>query len=359
MAGADVPESARDSIRVALAGFGLAGRAFHAPFIATTPGLRLTHVLQRRATNAAAIDPAVQIVRDFDALLAPEAGIDLVVIATPNDTHAPLATRALEAGRHVVVDKPFALTSAECRRVAGLARERGLVLSVYHNRRWDGDFLTVRSLLRLGWLGPLQRFESRFDRHRPEVRAESWREQAVPGSGLTYDLAPHLLDQAFVLFGKPAALGARIAAERPAAVADDHFEITLRYESFEARLGATLLAEHPGPRFRVQGTLGEYERLGSDPQESRLRAGARPDEPRWGEDPQECWGAIRATVDGRVVEEKVPTLPGDYGAFYRNIRDAISGRAPLTVRPEEATETIRALEVAFESSRQGGGLLEF
>jgi scyllo-inositol 2-dehydrogenase (NADP+) len=345
--------------RVGLAGFGLGGRAFHAPFITTTPGLRLTHVFQRRGNEAAEIYPDVRVVRDFDALLPPDEGIDLVVIATPNETHAPLAARALEAGKHVVVDKPFAITSGDCERLTAVARQRGLTLSVYHNRRWDGDFLTVVTIIRRGWLGRLERFESRFDRYRPEVQLENWRNQALPGSGLTYDLAPHLLDQAFLLFGRPAALDARIAAERPTSVTDDSFEITLHYGPFEARLGASMMAERPAPRFRIQGALGVYERHGVDPQEARLRAGARPNEPGWGEDAADRWGAIRATIDGLAIAGTVRTLPGHYGSFYQNIRDAIHGRAPLSVTPEEATETIRALELAFESSRRGGCRLDY
>jgi scyllo-inositol 2-dehydrogenase (NADP+) len=346
-------------LRVGLAGFGLGGRAFHAPFITTTPGLRLTHVFQRRANDAAEIYPDVRVVRDFVALLSPDAAVDLVVIATPNETHAPYAARALEAGKHVVVDKPFAVTTADCERLTTLARQRGLILSVYHNRRWDGDFRTVSAIIGRGWLGRIERFESRFDRYRPEVQLDRWRNQALPGSGLTYDLAPHLVDQAFLLFGRPVALEARIATERPTSVTDDSFEITLHYERFEARLGAGMMAEPPGPRFRVHGTLGVYERHGVDPQEARLRAGARPDEPGWGEDAPDRWGAIRATIDGLAVAGTVRTLPGQYGGFYQNVRDAIQGRARLSVTPEDATETVRALELAFESSRRGGRRLDY
>lgn len=349
----------QESFRVGLAGFGLGGRAFHAPFITTTPGLRLTHVFQRRGNGAAGIYSDVRVVRDFEALLSPDAGVDLVVIATPNETHAPFAARALEAGKHVVVDKPFAITSADCERLIALARQRRLTLSVYHNRRWDGDFLTVAGIIRRGWLGPIERFESRFDRYRPDVQLDHWRSQPLPGSGLTYDLAPHLLDQAFLLFGRPAALDARIATERPTSVTDDRFEITLHYDRFQARLGAGMMADPPAARFRIQGSLGVYERHGVDPQEAHLRAGAQPNEPGWGEDAPDRWGAIRATIDGLAIDGTVRTLPGHYGQFYQNIRDAIRGRAPLCVTPENATETIRAVELAFESNRRGGRRLDY
>jgi predicted dehydrogenase len=347
------------AIRVGLVGFGLAGRAFHAPFIATNPRLQLTHVVTRRATAVTDFFPGVRTLGDVEGLLALTPRIDLVVIATPNATHAEIARGALQAGRHVVIDKPFTVTSEDGRRLAELADTRGLVLSAYHNRRWDGDFLTLAEIVRRGWIGAHTRFESRFDRFRPEVRAGAWREQPGPGSGLLFDLGPHLIDQALVLFGRPRALSASIAAERPGAQADDHFEITLHYQALEARLGAGMLANPPGPRFRISGVRGSYEKHGVDPQEELLRAGCAPAGPGWGEEPPERWGVLRGSVEGLEIDGRVRTLRGDYGRFYDNVCDAIEHRAALAVTAEQAVETVRAIELAFESSRAGAAVLQY
>jgi predicted dehydrogenase len=337
-----------------LAGFGLGGRAFHAPFISSSPRLRLTHILQRHGDDAAALYPGVQIVREFDALLEPGARLDLVVIATPNSTHASFAARAIEAGRHVVVDKPFALSVEEGRTMVEAARRAGRVLAPYQNRRWDGDFLTLRVLLERGWLGTVQAYESRFDRWRPEIRAGRWKELPSPGAGLLFDLGPHLVDQTLALVGLPSSVSASVSIERPGSLVDDRFEVALQYRDFTAKLGARLLAEEIGARFRISGSFGHYVKHGVDPQEALLRGGKRPSGPDWGVEPAARWGAIVATIDGLRVEGVLRTLPGHYGGFYDNLCDAIEGRAPLAVTPEDALRTLRIIELALESNRQGG-----
>lgn len=347
-----------DAIRVGLAGFGLGGRAFHAPFIAATPRLQLALVLQRHGDEAASLYPGVTVVRDFDALLDPSAEIDLVVIATPNSTHATLATRALRAGKHVIVDKPCATSSDEAHRLAETAERTGRMLAVYHNRRWDGDFLTVSALVDRGWFGELREFESRFDRYRPEVRTGLWKEQPSPGSGVLFDLGPHLIDQAVVLFGRPLALSAAIVTERAASRVDDHFEIALRYETFSVRLGAGMMMASPGPRFRVSGSLGTYIKRGTDPQEEALRAGARPGGPGWVAEPQDRWGTFEGALDGLHVDARVRTLPGSYSTFYDNVCDVIEERALLAVTPEQAIDTIRLIEIARESAARGGAEID-
>ncbi len=348
-----------EPIRTGVAGFGLGGRAFHAPFIAACPRLRLTHVLQRHGNEAAILYPGVTIVRDFDALLAPAAGIDLVVITTPNATHVPYAARAIQAGKHVVVDKPVSPTSDDARSLAAAAGAARRILAVFHNRRWDGDFLTVAALLARGWLGDLHSYESRFDRYRPDVREGSWKEQPSPASGLLYDLGPHLIDQALVLFGRPLAVSASITIERAGSLVDDHFEVALQYNGFAARLGAGTMARTPGPRFRVSGSRGEYVKHGLDPQEDALRAGTRPAGPGWISEPAERWGVLAASIEGLRVEGRLRTLPGSYGGFYENVCDAIEGRAPLAVTPEQAIETMHAIELARESSGHDGARIPY
>lgn len=341
-------------IRVGLAGFGLGGRAFHAPFIAANTRLHLTHILQRHGDDAADMYPGATIVRDFDALLAPAAALDLIVITTPNETHVPYAARAIEAGKHVVVDKPIAATSEEAKSLAVAADRARRILAVYHNRRWDGDFLTVAALLARGWLGDLKSFESRFDRYRPDVRQGSWKEQPSPSSGLLNDLGPHLIDQALVLFGRPLAVSGSIATERAGSLVDDHFEIALHYHGFAARLGAGTMASTPGPRFRISGSLGKYVKYGLDPQEDALRGGQRPAGPGWISEPAERWGALTASIDGLEVDGRLRTLPGSYSGFYENVCDAIEGLAALSVTPAQAIETIRTIELARESSGRNG-----
>jgi predicted dehydrogenase len=347
-----------DPLRVGLAGFGLGGRAFHAPFIAANPRLRLTHVLQRHGDDAADLYPGVKVVRDFDALLDPGAGVEVIVIATPNDTHAPLARRALHSGRHVVVDKPFALSIDEAQTVIDAAARAGRVAAPYQNRRWDGDFLTVRALLSRGWLGTIEAFESRFDRWRPEIRPGRWKELPSPGSGLLFDLGPHLVDQALALFGEPLSVSASLSRERPGSLVDDRFELALEYPGLTAKLGARLMASEPGARFSVSGSHGHYVKRGVDPQEARLRGGERPSGPDWGVESPAHWGALVATIDDMRIEGVLRTMPGNYGGFYENLADAIAGTASLAVTPADAMKTLSIIELAIESHRQDGASLE-
>lgn len=343
-----------EPLRVGLAGFGLGGRAFHAPFIANSPRLRLTHVLQRQGDGSAELYPGTNVVREFAELLDDRAGVELIVIATPNATHGPFAIRALEAGKHVVVDKPFAVSVDEGRAVVEAAARAKRVVAPYQNRRWDGDFLTLASLLARGWLGTIEAFESRFDRWRPELRQSTWKELPSPGSGLLLDLGPHLIDQTLVLFGRPDSVSARVATERPNSLVDDRFDVRLEYPRHTAKLAAGLMVREAGPRFRISGTLGHYVKHGVDPQEAALRDGKRPSGPDWGTEPPSNWGALVTTIDGLRIEGVVRTMPGNYGWFYDNVCDAIEGTAPLAVAPEDALTTLRIIELAIDSNRRNG-----
>jgi scyllo-inositol 2-dehydrogenase (NADP+) len=335
-------------LNVGLIGFGLAGRAFHAPLITATPALRLAAVVTSRADEVAGLYPQVRVMRSSEALLA-DLAIDLVVIATPNDTHAPLARAALEAGKHVVVDKPFALTAAEARSLSELAAARGRMLTIFHNRRWDSDFRTVEQLLHDDMLGDVQLAELRWDRFRPAIK-QGWREAAQPGGGLLADLGPHLVDQALRLFGLPDAVSADIVSQRVEAQVDDYFELTLHYGACRVIVAAASLVAAARPRFALHGTRGSFVKHGIDPQEAVLRAGGSPCDKGYGEEPESAWGLL---VDGDAAERRIPSHRGEWPRFYEQAAAAIAGEAPPPVLPGDAIAGLELLELARQSAREG------
>lgn len=337
------------TIRAGLVGFGHGGTIFHAPFLQSVDGLELAAILQRQGDSAARAYPGVIVARSMEELLALP-NLDLIVISTPPSTHFELAVQALEAGKHVVLDKPFVATSDEARQLIELARARKRILSVYQNCRWDGDFQTVQQILASKELGRLVTFESRYDRYRPGPRTKPWQEKTLPGNGVLHDLGAHLVDQALVLFGTPEAIVADVRLERDAAVVNDAFSVYLYYPRLRVLLSSTMLARTAGPRFVAHGTLGSFVKYGLDPQERALQGGARLGGPHWGEDPQANWGTLATTRDGQAVERRPPTLPGDYRKYYENVRDAIWRLAPLAVTAQQGWRTIRLLELALESS---------
>ncbi len=338
-------------LKVGLIGYGYAGKTFHAPLVAAVPALSLAAVASSDAAKVHADWPDVPVHADPYALIARD-DLDLVVIATPNDSHHPLAMAALRAGRHVVVDKPFTVTLAQARELHALAGQLGRVLSVFHNRRWDGDFLAVQRLLREGALGRVVEVESRFDRFRPEVKAR-WREGDGPGAGLWYDLGPHLLDQALRLFGTPQGLLLDRAPLRDGAHADDWFRATLRYERLRVLLHAgTLVAT--GPRFVLHGTRGSFTKDGLDTQEDALKLGARPRWPAetgWGTDPGPA-ALVAPTPAGALARTDVALEPGDYMAYYAALADAVRGNGANPVPADEAIEVMRLIEAGIESDRE-------
>jgi len=344
-------------IDVGLIGFGVAGRFFHAPVIHAVSGLRLAAVLQRSGTAAAESYPEAKVVRSMEELLAIRT-IELIVIATPNDTHFAYARQALEAGRDVVVDKPFTTTLEEAETLVALAEKLGRLITVYQDRRWDGTFQTVRQIVASGELGRLVRYECYYDRYRPQLRPGAWREQPGPGSGILFDLGPHLIDQALFLFGPPEFVEADVRTERDHCLTDDAFDILLHYPNgFRAVLHATMLALIPRPHYVLLGTKGCFVKRGMDPQEALLRAGHAPGGANWGVDPEENWGTLTRMDDGGVTtERRVPTLRGDYRGFYENVRDAILGRATLAVTPQHAVNVMRLLVLTAESSRAKSAL---
>ncbi|HEY4933069.1 MAG TPA: oxidoreductase [Terriglobales bacterium] len=338
-------------IDVGLVGFGFAGRTFHAPVIAAVEGLHLAAILQRHGSEAQQAYPDARLVRSLDELLAIDT-IRLVVIATPNTTHFDLAKQCLLAGRDVVIDKPFATTYAEAAELVQIASEQGRLLSVYQNRRWDGDFVTLQRLVADGKLGRVVLFESHFDRFRPHLKANAWRERPEPGSGVLFDLGPHLIDQAMVLFGEPESISADLRIEREGASVDDAFDVVLHYPRMRVLLRAGMLVSTPTPRFVVQGTQGGYVKYGLDPQEDALKRGETPAGEFWGYEAPERWGTLLEAQGDSFATDKLPTAPGDYHQYYQNVRDAILGDVPLAVTAEQGLGVMRALEMAQESSRQ-------
>lgn len=331
---------------VGLIGFGYAGATFHAPLILATAGLRLAAVVSQHPEKVQNALPAISIETSPESLwIRPD--VDVVVIATPNDTHYALARQALAAGKHVVVDKPFTVTVGEAQELAAQAERTGRILSAFHNRRWDSDFLTLREVISAGSLGRIVHFESHFDRYRPEVRAR-WREKPGQGTGLWYDLGPHLLDQALVLFGKPQALQLDLACQRAHAEVDDWFHAVLHYGGMRAILHASALTPRAAPRFMVHGDQGTFVKQGLDVQEDALKEGRRPPAEMWGLDPL----AAELTLwrEGGPITQTMQGRPGNYAAYYEAFRDAVLARRPNPVPPEEAIAVMTLIEQGMVSA---------
>ncbi|MDX6581939.1 MAG: hypothetical protein QOI10_1123 [Solirubrobacterales bacterium] len=334
--------------RVALIGFGLAGSVFHAPLIAATPGLALTTVVtgdSERAARARREYPGVRVEPDAEAVWERAAEHHLAVIATANQAHAELASRAIDAGLAVVVDKPLAPTSAEARALVERARDREVLLTVFHNRRWDSDHLTLRRLLAEDRLGPVHRYESRFERWRPEPRPGAWRETTPPerGGGVLLDLGTHLVDQAVVLFGPVAAVHGEVDSRR-GGVADDDAFVALTHESgVHSHLWASSVAAAPGPRLRVLGADAAYVVDGLDGQEEALARGDRPGPgSEWGVEPEQRWGRLVRGDDW----EPVPAERGEWPRFYTELEAALRDDGPPPVDPSDAVTVLELLERA-------------
>ncbi len=342
-------------IRVALIGYGLAGAVFHAPLVAATPGLALTSVVTsdaERQARARREHPEVTVLPDVDALWERASRHELVVVATPNRFHAQLALASLEHGLPAVIDKPMAPSAEEGRRLIAAAEEKGLLLTVFQNRRWDGDFLTVRRLLSEDALGPIVRFESRFDRWRPAVRADAWRERGEPAEagGLLFDIGSHLIDQAVLLFGAPSRIYAEVDRKRPDAEVDDDVFVALTHDhGIRSHLWMSVLAATPGPRIRLLGLRGAYEKHGLDVQEERLGSGMRPSDSGWGREPPERWGRLSTGDEKRPIE----TEPGAYPAFYAGVARSLRTDEPPPVDPWGSVAVLEIIESALRSAREG------
>ena len=340
-------------ITTGLIGFGLGGQVFHAPLLAGDGNFALKSVSGSRFAEFADAYPGTAPASCAGIIADPE--IELVVIASPNATHAALARSALLAGKHVVVDKPFCLSSGEAQQLVALARERGSMLSVFHNRRWDGDFLTVKQLLRDGSLGPLVSLESNYDRYRIAIR-DSWKEAHAEGGGLLWDIGAHLVDQVVELFGRPVGWSGDFRRTRPGAQTPDDIEIRLDYRpSLRVTLRAAMVRARPGPRFVVHGRQGSYVKFGFDPQEGDLKAGRPLHDPRWGTETPTHWGSLLLARDDGIDEHRLPTLAGAYPSFYLGVAKAIRDGIPP---PVDAQTVVAVIEILEDLARQAAsGLL--
>jgi predicted dehydrogenase len=330
--------------RVALIGFGHAGRELHAPLISATPGLTLAVIGSHQGNAAASAYPGVDVVADPLAAVR-HRDADLVVIATPNDTHAPLAEAALRAGKHVVVDKPFTITLAEARGLVATSEEAARVLSVFQNRRWDSDFLGIARELVAGRIGEVVEFRSEISRYRPQIR-DRWRERAGPGAGIWYDLGPHLIDQALVLFGPPETVQADLQVQRTGGSTIDWFQTVFGYGPKRVILVSSMMAAAPATRFLVRGTKGTLVKRRGDPQEEQLLSGQNPGAPGWGRDPDRV---IFVRGEGEAPTE-IDTPAGNYLAYYQAVRDAVRGEGTPPVTPAQATTVMAIVEAGIRSS---------
>jgi scyllo-inositol 2-dehydrogenase (NADP+) len=342
-------------VRVGLIGYGFSGATFQAPLIRSVKGMRLAMVNSSKPEVVQRDFPGMTVVAQPQALIeSPE--IDLVVIASTNTTHHPLARQALLAGKHVVVEKPFTVTVQEAAELVDLAEQKKLVLSVFHNRRWDNDFLTLRRTLEAGMLGEGLTYESHFDRYRPLVR-QRWREQDLPGSGILYDLGSHLIDQALVLFGHPDSVqcdkGVQRGIQREGGLADDYFHLVLRYGARRVILHSSMMAHRPGPRFLVHGQHGTFTKFGLDPQEPQLLKGMDPSSPGWGVEAPELHGTLSFNKAGLHFSGTVESLPGAYQAYFEGMVAAITQGTPAPVTAREGLAVIRVIQLALRSAQEG------
>ena len=338
-------------IRAAIIGFGLSGRMFHARVMRSFPGFLISTEVSSRAREVEDELPLARVVASEDEVFH-DPNIDLVVITTPNELHAPLAMRALEAGKHVVVEKPFSVTASEGQTVVDRAKRMNRVLSVYHNRRWDNGFLTLREVLESGHLGTVYGYEARFERFRPVVKGERWREQERGGSGVLYDLGSHLIDQAVCLFGQPRGVYCDLASQRPGGVVDDYFSVLLDYDALRVVLRSGCVVGVPGPVLVAHGDKGSFIKQGLDPQEEALKAGKTPENSKpWGLDGDSA-RLFSLSAEGARTQVPIGTIPGSYHRFYAELHAAITSGAPAPVPPEDAVTVIRILEACVHSSRE-------
>jgi scyllo-inositol 2-dehydrogenase (NADP+) len=362
-------------IRTAVLGYGLAGRVFHCPFVAAVPGLELSAIAlrseqsaQRTAEAVKDLYPQAKILNSItDAIHSPE--IDLIVVGTPNDSHFEYASAALRAGKHVVIDKPIAVSSAECAELIDLSTRHDRIVAPFHNRRFDNDYLTVKKVIAEGRVGRVNQIISHMDRFRPIQRPNTWKEAPGGAAGLLFDLGPHLIDQALGLYGPPASITASVRHDRDKTDIDDAFSIIFEYSvdghALRYECHSTMLAADPAPRFTVHGTHGSYTKSGLDPQEPALISGTRPpvldggpiDKSSWIADPQNMWGTLTSAVERaepvKLERSEYPTVPGDYRRFYASVRDAINGKAELAIPASAGYRTMRLIELAVQSSKEG------
>lgn len=339
-------------IKIGIIGFGLSGQIFHAPFLHVHNGFEIKKVVERHDKKSKKIYPYVEVVKDFNELIHdPE--IDLIIHCTPNIYHFPYVKESLLAGKHVVIEKPFTPTSKEADELIGLAGSKDLKIFVYQNRRWDGDFLTIKKIFENDILGTIRYYEAHFDRYSPKRKRAAWRDESLPGSGILFDLGSHLIDQVLHLFGKPEMIFADIQSQRQHSIVDDYFKLNLKYKQLEVVLTAGMLVKKQGPRFTIHGDKGTFMKYGIDPQEALLNQGIMPGADQWGVEDPKFHGLIVTDDKGPDDVKIIETEAGNYMKFYQNVYDVLIDRKEMDVKPGEARNVIRLIELAFESKVTG------
>ena len=338
-------------INTGLCSFGMSGWVFHAPFIQVHQGFNLYSVWERTKNLAAEKYPGIKTFRTIEDMLADDS-LELVVVNTPNYTHYDYAKKILQAGKHVIIEKPFTVTVAEGEELIALAAKQNKKISVYHNRRYDSDYKTVRKILGEGWLGNIVEAEIHYDRFKTELSPKQHKETPGPGTGCLYDLGSHLIDQALQLFGKPQAVFADIVVMRPVSKVDDYFELLLYYPSHRVRIKASYQVREALPGYVFHGTKGSFIKPKTDVQETMLQAGKVPGGSDWGVEPENEKGLLHTEKDGKIIKEYVPSLQGNYGEYYEGIFNAIRKNAGVPVSAEDGLKVIQIIEAAFKSSKE-------
>ena len=340
----------KKQINTGIIGFGLSGKVFHAPFLHTHDGFNLKKIVEPDSKESKKIYPYVEVVSDYQDLIK-DKNLDLIVVCTPNTLHFSMVKECLLAGKHVVVEKPFTPTSKEADKLMKISKKKERKIFVYHNRRWDGDFLTIKKILDGDLLGDLYEYEAHFDRFTPDLD-QNWRDENIPGGGILFDLGAHLIDQALNLFGHPDKLNAEIQAQRENSPVDDYFRLELEYHNLKVVLTAGMMVEELGPRYSLLGNKGTFTKYGIDPQEEALKKGLMPNTENLGKEDKEDWGVMDAIIEGKHCNCQIETLPGNYMGFYDNVYDVIINDKEMMVKVEEAWNVIKIIEMAFEDSKK-------
>ncbi len=330
----------------------MSGLVFHAPLLHVNPGFEIVKIVERSYKGSQERYPYVSIAKSFDELLKDDR-LELIIVNTPDVIHFDYCKQALEAGKHVVVEKPFTILVDEAAQLIELSQKQGKLLSVFQNRRWDGDYLTIKKVVKEKLLGRLVSFESHFDRYRNFIQPNTWKEEPSAGAEILYNLGAHMIDQAYDLFGMPNSVSADIGIQRTDGKVDDYYNVVLRYDDIHASLKSSYMVREEGPRFILHGTEGSFLKWGLDPQEADLKAGKYPNEPDWDLEPKKLWGKLNTDLNGLHFTGRIETMSGNYLSYYDNIYDAIRNNAELIVKPEQSLELMKIIEGAIESNRKG------
>lgn len=339
------------TIKTALASFGMSGRVFHGPFLKVHPGFEVVKILERSKNNSREMFPDAQIVRDFENIIY-DPDIELVIVNTPDQFHYAMAKAAISNGKHVVIEKPFTQKYSEAKELVKLAEKNQVMLTVFQNRRWDGDFRTVQKILEEKRVGRLVEFESHYDRYRNFITPDTWKEEGGDYGGVLFNLGPHMIDQALVLFGRPESVTCHLNILRTGGSVADYYDIRFQYDGFTAILKCSYLVREEGPRYIIHGTNGSFLKWGLDPQEEELKAGKLPVGENWGKEPDNLQGLLNTDADGTAFRGRIKTVPGDYRLFYENIYNVLRNGEELAVKPGEALLVMEMLDACLKSSRE-------